>query len=112
MLRVPSSDLRFCLYQRSSALISVHQWLRLPLLVPRTGYKFNTAWRGGNGDADNIFEDYKPFDGILFATKVTSHDGKDMNISYTDNVSFDDVAESALQPPAQVQAELAKAKIH
>ena len=72
------------------------------------GYKFNTAWRGGNGAADNIFEDYKPFDGILFATKLTAHDGNDMNITYTDEVTFDDVKPSDLEPPAAVKAKLAE----
>ena len=72
------------------------------------GYKFNSAWRGGNGAADNIFEDYKPFDGILFATKQTGHDGNDMDITYTDQVTFDDVKASDLEPPAAVKAKLAE----
>jgi hypothetical protein len=70
-------------------------------------YKFNTAWRGGNGDADAIFEDYKPFDGIFFATKETDHDGKDMDITYTDSVTFDDVKPADLEPPAAVKSALA-----
>ena len=72
------------------------------------GYKFNTAWRGGNGAADNIFKDYKPFGGILFATKLTGHDGNDMDITYTDQVTFDDVKPSDLEPPAAVKAKLAE----
>ena len=76
------------------------------------GYKFNTAWRGGNGDADNIFEEYKPFDGILFATKETDHDGKDMTLSFIDSVTFDDVKLSDLDPPAAVKTKLAETGNH
>jgi hypothetical protein len=71
-------------------------------------YKFNTAWRGGNGAADAVFEEYKPFDGILFATKTTGHDGNDMDISYIDSVTWDDVPASAVELPAAVKAKLAE----
>jgi hypothetical protein len=76
------------------------------------GYKFNTAWRGGNGDADAIFEDYKPFHGILFATKETDHDGQDMTITYTDSVMFDTVLVSDLEPPPAVEEKLASRGSH
>lgn len=76
------------------------------------GYKFNTAWRGGNGAADNIFEDYKPFDGILFATRETDHDGNDTTLSFTDSVTFDDVKPSDLDPPAAVRTKLAETRKH
>jgi hypothetical protein len=72
------------------------------------GYKFNTAWRGGNGAADAIFEDYKPFDGILFSTKQIGHDGNDMDISFIDSVTWDDVPDSALELPSAVKAKLAE----
>jgi len=29
------------------------------------GYAFNTAWRGGKGDATLTFEDYKGLQGLL-----------------------------------------------
>jgi hypothetical protein len=72
------------------------------------GYKFNTAWRGGNGAADAIFEDYKAFDGILFSTKQIGHDGNDMDISFIDSVTWDDVPDFALELPAAVKAKLAE----
>ena len=71
------------------------------------GYKFNTAWRGGNGAADAIFEDYKPFAGILFSTKQIGHDSNTMDVSFTDSVTWDDVPDSALQLPSAVKAMLA-----
>jgi len=76
------------------------------------GYKFNTAWRGGNGPADAIFEDYKPFDGILFSTKQIGHDGNTMDVSFIDSVTWDDVPDSALKLPATVKATLAENPKH
>ena len=72
------------------------------------GYKFNTAWRGGKGAADAIFEDYKPFGGILFSTKQIGHDGLDMGVSFIDAVTWDDVPDSALELPSAVKAKLAE----
>lgn len=72
------------------------------------GYKFNTAWRGGNGAAEAVFEAYKSFDGVLFATKQIGHDGKDTDISFIDSVSWDDVPDSALELPAAVKAKRAR----
>src|SRR5579862_1099163 len=73
------------------------------------GYAFNTAWRGGNGDATALFEDYKDFGGVLTATKNTSHDGADVSIFYIDSVTYDDVPDSAVAlPDAVVKAKAAK----
>ena len=72
------------------------------------GYKFNTAWRGGNGAADAIFDDYKPFDGILFPTKQIGHDGNKMDVSFIDSITWDDVPDSALELPSAVKAKLAE----
>ncbi len=75
-----------------------------------TGYRFNTAWRGGNGDASQTFEDYKDFGGVLIPTKTTSHDGKDVFVSTVTSVTYDDVADSVFALPEAVRKEQAKAR--
>lgn len=41
-------------------------------------------------------------------SKLTTHDGNDMDISYTDHVTFDNVKPSDLEPPAAVKTKLAE----
>ena len=73
------------------------------------GYAFNTAWRGGNGDATAIFEDYKDFGGVKMAVKNTSRDGNDVSIFTIDSVTYDDVPDSIFAlPPAVQKAKSAK----
>jgi hypothetical protein len=67
------------------------------------GYKFNTAWRGGNGDATAIFEDYKDFGGVLVATKNTSRDGNDVSVFTITSVTYDDVDDAVFALPEAVQ---------
>jgi hypothetical protein len=73
------------------------------------GYRFNTAWRGGNGDASQTFEDYKDFGGVLMPVKTTSRDGNDVYITTVTSVTWDDVADSVFALPEAVQKEKAKA---
>jgi hypothetical protein len=72
------------------------------------GYRFNTAWRGGNGDASQTFEDYKNFGGVLMPTKMTSRDGNDVYISTVTSVTYDDVADSVFALPEPVRREKAR----
>jgi hypothetical protein len=72
------------------------------------GYRFNTAWRGGNGDASQTFEDYKDFGGVLMPAKTTSRDGNDVFISTVTSVTYDDVADSVFALPEAVRKEKAK----
>jgi hypothetical protein len=74
------------------------------------GYAFNTAWRGGNGDATAIFEDYKDFGGVKMAVKNTSRDGADVSIFTIDSVTYDDVADSVFALPPSVQKAKSAAK--
>jgi hypothetical protein len=72
------------------------------------GYRFNTTWRGGNGDASQTFEDYKDFGGVLMPAKMTSRDGNDVYIATVTSVTYDDVADSIFALPDAVQKEKAK----
>jgi hypothetical protein len=72
------------------------------------GYKFNTAWRGGNGDATQTFEDYKDFGGVLIPTKTVSHDGDALSIFLITSVTYDDVNDSVFALPEAVQKAKAK----
>jgi hypothetical protein len=74
------------------------------------GYAFNTAWRGGNGDATETFEDYKDFGGVLMAAKTTSRDGKDLSISLITSVTYDDVPNSAFDLPEPVRKAVTERK--
>lgn len=73
------------------------------------GYRFNTAWRGGNGDAIQTFEDYKDFGGVLLPVKTTSRDGNAVYIATVTSVTYDDVADSVFALPEAVRKEKAKA---
>jgi hypothetical protein len=67
------------------------------------GYAFNTAWRGGNGDATETFEDYKDFGGVKMAAKTTSRDGDDLSISLITSVTYDDVSDDVFALPEAVK---------
>ena len=67
------------------------------------GYHFNTAWRGGNGDATTAFEDYKNYGGVIMPAKVTSRDGADVTIDRMESVSYDDVDDQMLTLPEAVR---------
>jgi hypothetical protein len=67
------------------------------------GYAFNTAWRGGKGDATETFEDYKDFGGVLMPVKDTSRDGDDVSIFTITSVGYDDVDDAVFALPEAVQ---------
>ena len=67
------------------------------------GYAFNTAWRGGKGDATESFEDYKDFGGVLLPAKDTSRDGDTLAVSFITDVTYDDVDDALFQLPEAVQ---------
>lgn len=67
------------------------------------GYAFNTAWRGGKGEATETFEDYKDFGGVRMATKTTSRDGDDLSLSLITSVTYDDVQDSVFALPEAVK---------
>jgi hypothetical protein len=71
------------------------------------GYAFNTAWRGGKGDATETFEDYKEFGGVLLPTKTTSRDGDDVSVDLVESVTFDDVGDSVFTLPGAVRKAMA-----
>ena len=67
------------------------------------GYAFNTAWRGGRGDATVMFEDYQDFGGVRMAATTTSHDGDKVTVSRITSVTYDDVDDSIFVMPEQVR---------
>ena len=74
------------------------------------GYAFNTAWRGGDGDATETFEGYKDFGGVLMATKNTHREGGDVSIFRITSVTYDDVSDDVFALPEAVKAALAAKK--
>jgi len=74
------------------------------------GYAFNTAWRGGKGDATETFEDYKDLGGVLMPVKDTSRDGDDVSIFTITAVSYDDVDDAVFALPEAVQKAKAATK--
>ena len=74
------------------------------------GYAFNTAWRGGRGDATETFEDYKDFGGVLIPAKATSRDGDDLAITLITSVTYDDVDDSRFALPEAVRKAAAATK--
>jgi hypothetical protein len=74
------------------------------------GYAFNTAWRGGDGDATETFEEYKDFGGVRMATKNTHREGGEVSIFWTTSVSYDDVADDVFALPEAVKNALAVKK--
>ena len=67
------------------------------------GYAFNTAWRGGKGDATESFEDYKTFGGVVMPTKTTSREGDELAISLVTSVTYDDVDDAVFALPDAVK---------
>jgi len=67
------------------------------------GYAFNTAWRGGNGQATETFEDYKDFGGVRMPAKSTSRDGDDLSVSLITVVTYDDVDDAVFVLPDAVK---------
>jgi hypothetical protein len=74
------------------------------------GYAFNTAWRGGDGDATETFEEYKDFGGVRMATKNTHREGGDVSIFRITSVTYDDVSDDVFRLPEAVRAALAAKK--
>ncbi len=74
------------------------------------GYAFNTAWRGGDGDATETFEEYKDFAGVLMPTKNTHREGGDVSIFRIDSVTYDDVGDEVFALPEAVKAAMAAKK--
>jgi len=67
------------------------------------GYAFNTAWRGGNGDATATFEDYTDYGGVLMPAKTTSRDGDDVSVDRIVSVTYDDVDDKLFALPEAVR---------
>jgi hypothetical protein len=74
------------------------------------GYAFNTAWRGGKGDATETFEDYKDFGGVGMPAKTTSRDGDDLAISLITSITYDDVSDAVFALPEAVKTAAAATK--
>lgn len=74
------------------------------------GYAFNTAWRGGDGDATETFDEYKDFGGVRMATKNTHREGGELSIFWITSVSYDDVADEVFALPEVVKNALATKK--
>jgi len=70
------------------------------------GYAFNTAWRGGHGDATTTFEDYRDFGGVLMPVKTTTRDGDSLSVFMITSVTYDDVSDSVFELPEAVRAKL------
>ena len=70
------------------------------------GYAFNTAWRGGKGNAIATLEDYRDFGGVRLATKITTRDGDSLSVLTIISVSYDDVPDSMFELPEVVRAKL------
>jgi hypothetical protein len=74
------------------------------------GYAFNTAWRGGEGDATETFEEYKDYGGVRMPTKTTHREGRDVTIFRITSVTYDDVADEVFALPEAVKSALAAKK--
>ncbi|MFZ0639877.1 MAG: hypothetical protein WA020_14270 [Candidatus Acidiferrales bacterium] len=72
------------------------------------GYAFNTAWRGGKGDATATFEDYKDFGGVLMPVKTIGREGNDLSISLITSVTYDDVDDAVFALPEAVKKAIAQ----
>jgi hypothetical protein len=70
------------------------------------GYAFNTAWRGGKGDATATFENYRDFGGVRMAAKTTTRDGDSLSVFTITSVTYDDVPDSMFALPEGVRAKL------
>jgi len=74
------------------------------------GYAFNTAWRGGDGDATETFEEYKDFGGVRIPTVNTHGEGGEVSIFRITSVTYDDVADEVFALPEAVKSALAAKK--
>jgi len=74
------------------------------------GYAFNTAWRGGDGDATETFEEYKDFGGVRIPTVNTHREGGEVSIFRITSVTYDDVADEVFALPEAVKSALAAKK--
>ena len=70
------------------------------------GYAFNTAWRGGNGEATATFEEYRDFGGVRMAAKTTTRDGDSLSVFTITSVTYDDVPDSVFTLPGAVRTKL------
>jgi hypothetical protein len=73
-----------------------------------TGYRFNSAWRGGVGEEIEVFSDYKAFDGWLMPTRDAHKSADGLQVQTTSTVTFDDVSDSVFALPGAIKALLAK----
>ena len=71
------------------------------------GYAFNTAWRGGHGDATATFEDYTNYGGVLMAATTTSRDGDEVSVDKITSVTYDDVDDAMFALPEAVRKAVA-----
>jgi hypothetical protein len=67
------------------------------------GYAFNTAWRGGKGDATQTFQDYQRYGGVLMPAKTIGRDGDDVSVETINSVTWDDVPDSVFALPEVVR---------
>jgi hypothetical protein len=74
------------------------------------GYAFNTAWRGGDGDATETFEEYQDFGGVRMATKNTHREGGEVSIFWITSVTYDDVRDERFALPEAVRNAIAAKK--
>jgi hypothetical protein len=74
------------------------------------GYAFNTAWRAGDGDATETFEEYKDFGGVRIPTVNTHREGGEVSIFRIISVTYDDVADEVLALPEAVKSAIAAKK--
>ena len=72
------------------------------------GYAFDTTWRGGNGAAMALFEDYRKFADVVMSTRMVSRDGNEQSDFAIASVTFDDVSDDVFALPEAVRAKLRK----
>jgi hypothetical protein len=71
------------------------------------GYRFNSSWRGGSGEENEVFSDYKDFGGWLMPTRAAHKSSDPTQTEITTSVTFDDVDDSVFVLPDAVKALLA-----
>lgn len=72
------------------------------------GYRFNSSWRGGAGDENEVFSDYKDFDGWLIATRIAHNSPDGTQVETTTSISFDEIPDSVFALPDPIKALLVK----
>jgi hypothetical protein len=68
------------------------------------GYRYDSAWRGGPGATIMVFDDYKNFDGVLVATRITTKSPAGVDVVKISSVTFNDVEDSVFTLPDKVRA--------